>query len=218
MLVPPASPLTIDLPENVRLGSVTESVRRLTTGIEAFDTLLGGGFPRGRLSEIVSMPSAGGTALAWALLANTTRLGGTTAIVDLPDALYPESLLAAGADLQNVLWVRPPSLPASLRCAELILTASGFALVILDLGLPDLRHLPLHVWPRLGRVARKTETVLAVLTHRHLANSFATISLVFTRENARWERNLFEGLTSRARLERNKLGAPTAASFQFSAR
>ena len=101
-------------------------------GIERLDELLGGGLPRGHLSEIVGGPSSGRTALLHALLASATRRGEVAAVVDLPDALDPPSLARAGADLERVLWVRPPSPQIALKCAELILAAGGFGVVALD--------------------------------------------------------------------------------------
>jgi hypothetical protein len=205
------------LPGTVRLGSpAVEPVGRLGTGIDALDELLEGGLPRGHLSEIVGAVSSGGTALLWALLAATTRRGEVAAVVDLPDALHPRALRTAGADLGRVLWVRPPSLPVGLKCTELIAGAGGFGLVVLDLSLPGIQRLPLHVWPRLGGIARRTGTALAVLARQRVAGSFATLSVALTLRQARWERNLFAGWVVRAVFVRNRLGR-SAISCQLSA-
>jgi hypothetical protein len=205
------------LPGTVRFGpAAVEPVRRLGTGIKPLDELLEGGLPRGHLSEIVGAPSAGGTALAWTLVAATTRRGEITAVVDLPDALHPQALWAAGADLERVLWVRPPSLPVGLKCTELIAGAGGFGLVVLDLGLPGIRRLPPHVWLRLGGVARRAGTALAVLARQRVAGSSAALSVALTPERVRWERNLFEGLAARAVLARNRFGG-TAVGGRLSA-
>ena len=84
----------------VRVGAPpVEPGRRLPTGIDCLDELLGGGLPRGHVSEIVGGPSSGRTALLHALLASATRRGEATAVVDLPDALDPRSLANAGVDL-----------------------------------------------------------------------------------------------------------------------
>ena len=200
---------SLQLPGRVWVGSVPiEPIRRLGTGVQSFDALLDGGIPRGRLSEIVGAPSSGCSALMGALLAAATRRGEITAVVDLPDALYPRTLSAVGTDLDRVLWVRPPSLQTSLKCAELILTAGGFGLAVLDLNLPGIHRLPPHVWPRFIRAAKQTGTTFVVLAHHRIADSAATISVNLTLQRARWNRRLFEGVTTRATLMRNKLGAP----------
>ena len=125
--------LAFNIP-GVRLGAPpAEAVRRLPSGIAALDTLLGGGLPRGHLSEIVGGLSSGRTALLHAWLAASTRAGEVAAVIDLPDGLDPPSLARAGADLERVLWVRPPSARIALKCTELIVGAGGFGLVALQL-------------------------------------------------------------------------------------
>jgi hypothetical protein len=92
---------SLQLP-GVRIGAPpAEPLRRLPTGIAALDELLGGGLPRGHLSEIVGGPSSGRTALLHALLASATQRGEVAAVVDLPDALDPPSLARARVDLER---------------------------------------------------------------------------------------------------------------------
>lgn len=199
----------LQLPGTVWIGSApSEPIRRLTTGIQCLDSVLDGGLPRGGLCEIVGAPSSGCTAVACALLAASTRRGEVTAVIDLPDALHPAALWAAGTDLDRVLWVRPPSLKTSLKCTETVLGAGGFGLVVLDLGMPTVHHLPLHVWPRLMRVAKQAGTALIVLTHQRVAGSFATMSVTLALQRARWSPRLFEGVMIRAVLGRNRFGMP----------
>jgi hypothetical protein len=189
---------SLRLPGRVWLGTApAEPVRRLATGIRALDEMLGGGLPRGRLSEIVGTPSSGRTALAHAFLAAATRRGEIAAVIDVPDALDPATLAAAGADLARVLWVRPPVVKAGLKCAEIILTTGGFGLVVLDLDLADVRRLPLHVWPRLARAARDADAALVVLAQRRVAGSFAACSLILTLRRFVWNPGFFDGVEAR---------------------
>jgi len=76
------------------------------TGLGALDTHLRSGVPRGQLSEIVGPRSSGRTTLLLQLLASATREGELVALVDTFDRLDVASLVAAGADLSRVLWVR----------------------------------------------------------------------------------------------------------------
>jgi hypothetical protein len=132
-----------------------------------------------------------------AFLAAATRRGEIAAVIDLPDALDPLTLAAAGTDLSRVLWVRPDALKTALKCTEIILTTGGFGLVALDLDQADLRRLPLHVWPRLVRAAREGDAVLAVLASRRIAGSFASFSRALMRRRAMWGGKLFEGIDGR---------------------
>lgn len=202
---------SLQLPGTVWFGSLpSEPVRRLSTGIPALDSVLGGGLPRGGLSEISGPVSSGRTALMCALLASATRQQEIAAVVDLPDALHPVSLDSAGADLHRILWVRPPSLRASLKCTDLVVSAGGFGLVILDLSDSVTHRFPLHVWPRLVRIAKQSHTAVVVLDQQRITGSFAALSLSFSPRRlrmSRWPR-MIDALTTRVVVARNKLSAP----------
>jgi recombination protein RecA len=77
----------------------------VSSGIAAIDALAGG-LPRGCLTEIFGPASSGRTTLLLAALAVATRRGEFCAIVDASDALDPNSVAAAGVDLDRLLWVR----------------------------------------------------------------------------------------------------------------
>jgi hypothetical protein len=201
----------LSLPGRVHIGSAPEPVRRLSSGQEHIDALLSGGIPRGRISEFLGPHSSGKTSLVYCLIAATTRRGEVVACVDLADALHPESLTSAGTDLQRLLWVRPSSVTDALRCAELILQAGGFAVVVLDMGATLPRSLRSHVWPRLLHAAEQSHTALVVLTPRRIAGSFAVLSLRLQLRSVVWRRGLWpllEGSENAVLLARNKLGVP----------
>lgn len=113
--------------------------RPLSTGVGALDAALGGGLPRGHLTEIVAPASAGGTALLRAALGAATRAGELCALVDLDDAFHPGGALddgrsdPAAIDLRRLLWIRPKTAQLALRAAEIAIEAR-FALVALDLA------------------------------------------------------------------------------------
>jgi len=152
-------------------GTPREAAPRFKTGIEAIDTLTGGGFSRGSLSEIAGPCSSGRTSLALALLASTTQRGEVASVVDLADALHPGSADTAGVDLERVLWVRPPALREALRCTERLLEASGFALVLLDVT-PSAK-VAQAAWQRLARAAQSSNTALVVLSTQRVAGTSA---------------------------------------------
>jgi hypothetical protein len=200
--------------------AAAEPLRRLPSGLQHLDTLLDGGVPRGRISELIGPLSSGKTALLLALLAAVTRRGEVTACVDLADALHPQSIAAAGVDLQRVLWVRPRSVIDGLRCTELLLHAGGFALTVLDLGAPVPRPLRRSIWPRLQHVAEHSHTALVILAPHRVAGSFAVMSLRLQPRQPLWRRGawpLFEGFETALRLERNKLGTAEAKSLKLKA-
>ena len=187
---------SLQLP-GVRLGPApAEPVRRLPTGIGQLDALLGGGLPRGHLSEIVGGPSSGRTALLHALLAGATRRGEVVAVIYLPDALDPRLLARAGAGLDRVLWVQPPSPQIALKCAELILGAGGFGMLALDgLGARTARPLPRSVWPRLAHVTRRAGVACVVCAPRRLATT-AAMALTLTPRRVHWNASARPASTS----------------------
>ncbi len=201
----------LSLPGRVQVGTTPEPVRRLSSGVAALDAILHGGFPRGRISELVGPFSSGKTSLVVTLLAAATRGGEVVACVDVADALHPISLALADADLHRVLWVRPPSIGAAMRCTELLLQAGGFAAVVLDLGLPLPRPPRTQVWPRLLRAAEQSHTALIITAPQRVAGSFAVLSLTLQRRVPLWRHGvwtLLDGFETVAALARNKLGAP----------
>src|SRR4051795_7813664 len=74
--------------------------------VSALDARLGGGFPRGQLSELVGARSSGRTSLLLQTLAAATARGELVALVDALDMFDVESAAAAGVELDRVLWIR----------------------------------------------------------------------------------------------------------------
>src|SRR5437879_13802619 len=75
-------------------------------GLTALDARLGGGFPRGQLSEIAGPRSSGRTSLLLQMLAAATARGELVALVDALDMLGVESAASAGLALARLRWLR----------------------------------------------------------------------------------------------------------------
>ena len=164
-----------DLGNRVQRGvDPAEPAARCPTGVASIDRLLGGGVPRGRLSEISGAASSGRTSLALSLLARTTRRGEVVAWIDTADRFDPLSAAGAGADLSRVLWVRAPGLREALQGAEHLLAARGFPLVVLDLTRVT-ETIPVPVWTRLRKAAGGTQTGLVVLAETRVTGSAADL-------------------------------------------
>src|SRR5688572_10486149 len=128
-----------------------EKRARLETGVAALDRLLGGGWPRGAVSELCGARGQGRTGVLLATLAAAVRREETVALLDLEGAFDPWAARRAGIRLDRLLWVRgaeereAAATPGAwskrrsphqrlLAAAEAIVTAGGFGLVALDLG------------------------------------------------------------------------------------
>lgn len=199
-----------------------EPLEPLATGIRALDEKLGGGVPRGQLSEISGPASSGRTSLALALLAGITAQGGVCGVVDLADALDPASAKAAGVLLDNVLWVRPCDLRQALRCSEHLLEASGFALVLLDLAsCSGIAAGPSRAaWIRLSRSAASTGASLVTLSTQRLSGSQAALALELTPARVHFSNppGLLEGLETRGALVRTRAPGPSEFSLRLHTR
>ena len=181
----------------------------LPTGCEGLDRLLGGGLPRGALVEMSGRASSGRFSVALSALAATTETGEAAALVDPGDHFDPQGAAAAGAELSRVLWLRPRGVKMALAAAETVL-ATGFALVILDLGLLRVsrRRFDDAVWLRLARRARFHDTALFVLAPYRVTGTAARIVLAADAARAGWDRagqnlSLLDGLSARLVVEKN---------------
>ena len=163
---------------------------RLATGVAALDALLEGGWPQGKVSELLGTASLGRLAAAVATTAAATGRGEVTAWIDPDDAFDPASAAAAGVELERVLWVRPRGVGEAVRAAELVLATGGFAVVVLDLGAAAAgpregagrSALPL----RLARAVERAGAVVLVLAQRPWAGALAGVTVALARGEARW--------------------------------
>ena len=76
----------------MRLGEAAERLTTevIPTGSLALDVALGaGGIPRGRVTEIFGAESAGKSTLAIHIMAETQKLGGLAAYIDVEHAMDP---------------------------------------------------------------------------------------------------------------------------------
>ncbi len=172
---------------------IKQAPELLSTGIDGVDRMLGGGIPRGSISEVAGALSTGKTSFALSTIASTTQSGAACAWVDVNDALSPESAAAANIVLKRLLWLRMsaerrqsatdkpwPRLEQALQATDLLLQAGGFAAIVLDMSdvLPQhATRIPLSTWYRYRLAAEQARTALLLLTQTPCANSCAALAL-----------------------------------------
>ena len=145
------------------------------TGVGALDDLLGGGWPRGALSELCGRRSSGRTSVLLASLAAALGAGHATAMIDVDGTLDPRGAAAAGVPLDRLLWVRAGAREA-LRATDLLIAAGGFGLVALDLGEGGAR-IPSAAWVRLKHAAERQRTAVIVAVPRRTVGAFAATAI-----------------------------------------
>ena len=161
---------------------------RASTGVPAIDAVLGGGLPRGHLSELVGPRSTGRTTLLCQAMAAAVDRGEAVAIVDPFDRFDPVSASGLGLELRRLLWVRGTGDAScgltALKAMHLVLQAGNFGLVALDLSdVPAscLRAFPFTTWLRMARVIEGSQTVALLVGSNHLARSAGGVTLALDR-------------------------------------
>ncbi len=203
----------------------------LPTRAPALDGLLGGGLPRGALVEMSrrAAPSCGLFSIALSALAAVTQSGEAAALVDPGDHFDPQAAEAAGADLARLLWLRPKGVKTALvktalAACETVLS-TGFALVVLDLGLSRVprRRFDDAVWLRLARRARFHDTALLVLSPYRVTGTAAHAVVSAGTPRAAWDAAqlrtpLLTGIKSSVVLEKTRNHAMGGARGAAAAR
>ena len=181
----------------------------LPTTVAAIDRLLSGGLPRGGFVELSGRRSCGRFSIGIAALASATSSGEAAALVDLGSHLDPQSAEAAGVDLARLLWVRPQKLKEAVASAEMLLS-TGFALVVVDLGLPPVRgsFVPDAAWVRLTRAARDRGAALLLLAPYRVSGIAAEAVVAADSPRALWRGTglsprLLTGLAARVTLQKD---------------
>jgi hypothetical protein len=180
------------------------------------DELLGGGFPRGAVSEISGNQSSNRTALTVSILAHAFDAGECCAWIDAGGTFDPESAAEAGLRLEQLLWINcQGQAEAALKAADLLLHGGGFGLIVFDLAdvsEASVRRISMTSWFRLRRAAEETGTALITLTPTPQTRSFSAVCVELKRTKSLWRGKLLRGLASL--LETRKHTALRSASFE----
>src|ERR1700680_1102427 len=170
---------------------------RLITGLSFLDRTIGGGLPKGAITELISpQVSAGGASLIHALIQSAS--GTAVALIDGRDSFDPQPL--GNACLRHLLWVRCNKASEAIKAADLLLRDGNFSLVIVDLVLnppEELRKIPQTSWYRLQRLVEPISAVCLVLTRQSMVGS-AQLKIVL--ENS-WTLETFEKDNAISRLQ-----------------
>ena len=211
-----------------------------SSGVPSLDAPLGGGFPRGQLSEVVGPRSSGRTSVMLQTAAAATGRGELVALVDVLDMFDVESAAAAGVDLDRLLWIRghvvsnpglcrdinQRALEQAIRAFTLVLQAGNFGLVIFDAAeapAEAIRRLPFTTWLRLQRMVEGSQTMALLVGGEPMARSSAGLTLRLRPEGIRdgglgisFGQSLFKGLTVEARVVRARVREREEATATFS--
>ena len=118
----------------MRMGEATHMlIDAIPTGSLSLDVALGiGGIPRGRVTEIYGPESSGKTTLCQHIVAESQKMGGTAAFIDMEHALDPAYASHCGVDIDNLLISQPDTGEQALEIAETLVRSGAVDIVIVD--------------------------------------------------------------------------------------
>jgi recombination protein RecA len=115
-----------------KLGDRPMNVDTVSTGSLVLDSILGGGFPVGRVIEIYGPEASGKTSIALTAVGNVQKGGGTAAFVDLENALDPRYARKLGVDIDNLAVAQPDSAEQALQLVEELANSGALDIVVID--------------------------------------------------------------------------------------
>ena len=118
----------------MRLGEASHlTVEVIPTGSLALDRALGvGGIPRGRVSEIFGPEASGKTTVCQHIVAESQKLGGVAAFIDMEHALDPAYAVRCGVDIDNLYISQPDTGEQALEITETLVRSGAIDVVIID--------------------------------------------------------------------------------------
>lgn len=120
----------------VRVGAGPTPTRGVvSSGFPALDAITGlGGFPRGRLTDLVGRPTAGRATVAARTIASA---GGHAAWIDVAGLVDVDAMAKCGVDLERSFILRPRDPIDALDMTAQLIASDQFSVVVLD-ALSDL--------------------------------------------------------------------------------
>lgn len=118
----------------IRLGdSENVPVEVISTGILSLDLALGvGGFPKGRIVELMGEEATGKSSLTMSTIAQAQKTGGLCAIVDVEHAIDRNHATKLGVDV-DALYVSQPSCGEdALEITEAFVKSGEMAVIVVD--------------------------------------------------------------------------------------
>ncbi len=118
----------------MKLGESTSlDIEVIPTGCLALDWALGvGGIPRGRIIEIYGPESSGKTTVCQHIIAESQKLGGVAAFIDVEHALDPVYAASTGVDIDRLLVSQPDTGEQALEICEALVRSGAVDIVVVD--------------------------------------------------------------------------------------
>ena len=210
-----------------RLGQdLDEPLPRLATGFTALDKLLGGGLPRGRITEIAGSPTSGMATLALKTIAQAQAQGEMAIYLDLEQTFDPAYAARCGVIMEQLILIHPYNAQQGFAVLEEF-AAGDVGVLVCDLPLrilsapPLLQALSTTLERLLAPLGKSTTVLICLLSLPSAAPAtyaqsvalphYATVRLLISRERWIYRRRDIHGYRVQVRVVKNKL-RPTSAA------
>ena len=149
------------------------------TGWPPLDSLLGGGLPKGSITQlIVPHISAGGMIVLHEIIEAMHEHSQCVALIDGKNSFEPST------DYPLLLWIRCHNAAQALKATDLILRDSNLPFSILDFKQnsdTELRKIPGTTWYRFQRIIEENKSTLLAITRSPVVSS-AQINIALTHQ------------------------------------
>lgn len=118
----------IRLGDNKKVGDI----EFISTGSLKLDAAVGGGVPRGRITEIIGMESTFKSSLCFQTMAECQKGGGLVAIIDFEHAYSKEQAESLGVNNDEIYFSQPRTAEEGLSVLEELIKSGAFDLICVD--------------------------------------------------------------------------------------
>ena len=112
--------------------SPAQNLERIPTGIMKLDAAIGGGIPRGRITEVFGKEGGGKSTLALHTVARAQHAGLNVAYLDMEQTLDPTYMAALGVDWDSLILSQPDYAEQVIEALEKLAATGEVALIVVD--------------------------------------------------------------------------------------
>lgn len=110
----------------------TANVEYIDTGSFTLNSILGGGFAKGRVIELSGPESSGKTSIALNAIASVQREGGTAVFIDAEQALDPNYARILGVDTRNLGFSQESLAERTIKLIEQLVESGNVDIIVVD--------------------------------------------------------------------------------------
>lgn len=162
----------------VGISNVSNQPTFIPTSFPELDLAIGGGFQRGKLTEIMGKPTSGVSTLALKTMTEAQQAGDTTIYIDMASTFDPDYALRCGVKVSDMLLARPSTSTEALdilfdsvasQLPGIVIFNAAFTLT--PKNYPQLTS----VFKRLNPALSRSRCALLLLTQPHPAINALTL-------------------------------------------